>query len=104
MRTYTFIVAGTRAEFEDYIRAKYHDGLARSLGDYIHVDGVHVFRGHQEVHGFFIGTYEKRADIGQIREMIRVINYRTAPSVTSNGIPLPHTNQAPVNNSVNNHL
>lgn len=77
---YIFIVAGTRAEFERYLFEKYCTG--QQAENYVYVDGVHVFRGRSEVHGFFIGTYEKRADIFEIKEIIRIINSRTpAPSI-----------------------
>lgn len=80
----TYIVSGTRAEFEDYMRHKLISGVG---GNYVFVDGPHVFIGKKEVHGFFIGTYQKRADIDHIKDMIACANYKYG-----------------VNKSANNHL
>lgn len=84
-RNITYIVSGTRAEFEHYVLRKYN--LGEQAENYVYVDGPHVFMGQRDVHGFYIGTYEKRADIDRIREMISCANYNYG-----------------VNNSVNNHL
>lgn len=66
----TYIVSGTRAEFEDYLRQKTNGGA------YVFVDGPHVFRGKKNVQGFYIGTYAKRADIDHIKQMIACANYQ----------------------------
>jgi DNA-binding cell septation regulator SpoVG len=79
MRDYCYIVAGTHAEYLDYQYRKFNEdaALVTKPKVYVYVDSVHRLRGMNEVHGFFIGTYEKRADINDIKEMIHIINSKT---------------------------
>ncbi len=106
----TYIVAGTRAEFEDWVRQKM--ALKVNIGAVVYVDGPHVLRGKKNVHGFYVGTYEKRADIYHIKEMIalanmfRVITPLNLPNQPIQGVEYEGAilDELPVNKSVNNHL
>ena len=83
MRKYTYIVAGTYAEYLEYQYRKYNEYNGQPE-NYVYVDFVDRLRGMNEVHGFFIGTYEQRPDIAEIKEMILIINSKTpAPSILS---------------------
>lgn len=75
--TKTYIVAGTRAEFDDWMRSKGHDPRDRN---FVYVDGLHCFRGVSDPHGFYVGSYEKRADINDISAMIKQCQYKPSTS------------------------
>ena len=86
MRKYTYIVAGTHDEYLEYQYTKYNEYNGQGIvpENYVYVDFVDRLRGMNEVHGFFIGTYEQRPDIAEIKEMILIINSKTpAPSILS---------------------
>lgn len=79
-----FIVAGTRQEYEFFIRKK-ADELAKtkyltktgypiSLSHFVYVSGYETLRGHRDIHGWFYGTYRRRQDIKDIVMQIRVSN------------------------------
>ena len=74
----TFIVAGNIDEFSNYLRDKQAEGK-----NYVYVDGPHVFRGRRDVHGFYIGSYKKRADIDEIMEAIKIANFKSTVYVSS---------------------
>ena len=81
-----YIVSGNRVEFKEYCRIKFDENVALGTKpkSYVYVDFVDRLRGMNEVHGFFIGTYEQRPDIAEIKEMILIINSKTpAPSILS---------------------
>lgn len=42
--------------------------------DIIYVSGPEIFRGHRDVHGYFVGTYWQRSDIDEVVQMIRICN------------------------------
>lgn len=68
----TFIVAGNKREFEHYVLRKQQEGTQAE--NYVYVDTVDKIRGMCDVHGFFIGTYEKRPDIDDIVLAIKMCN------------------------------
>ena len=73
-----FIVAGTRQEYEFFIRRK-ADELAKtgypiSLSHFVYVSGYETLRGQRDIHGWFYGTYRQRKDIKDIVMQIRVTN------------------------------
>ena len=74
-----FVVAGNIDQFKAYSnkRAKelWEQGeTSISLSNFVYVRGPEVFRGYQEVHGVFTGTYRNRPDIRDIVREIRLIN------------------------------
>ena len=73
-----FIVAGTRQEYEFFIRKK-ADELAKtgypiSLSHFVYVSSFETMRGHRDVHGWFYGSYLQRKDLKDIVMQIRVTN------------------------------
>ena len=81
-----FVVAGNIDQFKAYSnkRAKelWEQGeTSISLSNFVYVRGPEVFRGFNQVHGVFTGTYRNRPDIRDIVREIRRINQ------------IPHSNQ-----------
>jgi hypothetical protein len=71
-----FVVAGTRQEFNNFIRQKAMElfGAGQthiSLSDFIYVTEDSI-RGHSEPHGWFIGTWRNRSDIKEILFLLRI--------------------------------
>ncbi len=60
----TFVIAGTLDQYNYYIRAKSFDKL------YVYVSSPDTLRGHQDVHGVFIGTWRERSDIVEILDAV----------------------------------
>ena len=72
-----FIVAGTRQEYEFFIRKK-ADELAKtgypiSLSHFVYVSGYETLRGHRDIHGWFYGTYRRRQDI---KDIVKSMSFR----------------------------
>lgn len=66
-----FVIAGNHREFMDYVNNKIQQRWSRgdfdaTTRDYIYVSCAESLRGFRNPHGVFIGSYEKRADIGVI--------------------------------------
>lgn len=68
-----YIVAGNKHEFQAYVLRK---AAENSTDHYVYVDCLLRLRGLDEVNGFYIGTYEQREDIEEIREQIAIIKYK----------------------------
>jgi hypothetical protein len=68
----TYIVAGTRAEFERYVQEKYEywSKMAMLMPEYRYVRSVDDLRGMQNIKGFYVGTWSKRPDINLIKSFI----------------------------------
>lgn len=72
--TYMYIVAGNKFEFDAFVRRK----AQNPTGDtYRYVSSPDVLRGLCDVHGLYIGTYLKRPDIEEIKDMIAISQYKT---------------------------
>jgi hypothetical protein len=77
-----FIVSGNHEQYKSWIRdmkninkiyqADPHRSI--SLSDFVYLAGVEQFRGHNEVHGYFVGSFRDRPDIRDIVREIRRIN------------------------------
>lgn len=69
-----FVIAGNVHECNEYCRIKQSNGLVGS--NYIYVSSVSTIRGHQDIHGVFIGTWRTRSDITEILDalLIRTTN------------------------------
>jgi len=65
-----FIVAGTHAEYKDWLRQNRSRFPANNINDFIWVHGSDVFRGSANPHGFFIGTFRSRPDLYDIVQTI----------------------------------
>ena len=60
----TFVIAGNWNEFTNYTRDKVLDK------HYVYVSCPETLRGHQDIHGVFIGTWRERKDIVEILDAI----------------------------------
>ncbi len=66
-----FVVAGTRAEYNEFTRKKCDELLKEgntsiSLSNFIYVDSEDKLRGFSNPHGYFIGSWRTRSDIERI--------------------------------------
>jgi len=59
-----FVIAGNIQQYNYYIKAKGFDKL------YVYVSSPDTLRGHQDVHGVFIGTWRERKDIVDILDTL----------------------------------
>lgn len=73
-----FIVAGTYAEYKDHIF-----NMGYSPQEYVYVSDPIQLRGLTEIEGFYIGSYESRPDIDQIRANIAYIKAWSGSYVTN---------------------
>jgi len=73
-----FVIAGSHQQHKDYVKKsiqKHIDaGKTISLSNFVYVSGPEVFRGWNEVHGVFVGSFRERSDIRDIVREIRRIN------------------------------
>lgn len=80
MNDLIFIVSGTYEQYKQWVRKNidrfYAKNTSISLFNFVYVSGPEIFRGHSEVHGYYVGSYKNRPDIEQIREMIKLMNGR----------------------------
>lgn len=67
VRKKKFIVSGTYAEYSAWIQKKGFD-----KHEYIYVGGEHTLIGHENIEGFYIGTYYNREDLEAIRQRINL--------------------------------
>lgn len=79
-----YVVAGNIAEYKHHIYKKGYDPQ-----EYIYVSSPMVLRGRSEVEGFYIGSYEQREDIQEIREIIAYIKAKSVLHVAHANQPLP---------------
>ncbi|CAB5220914.1 hypothetical protein UFOVP240_54 [uncultured Caudovirales phage] len=61
----TFVIAGNWNEFTYYTRDKILNGTS-----YVYVSSPDTLRGHQDIHGMFIGTWRERKDIADILDTL----------------------------------
>lgn len=96
----TYIVAGTYDEFRTYVQEKYEywTKQAMLMPDYKYVAGVDGLRGLSNIKGFYIGTYNQRKDIDEIRQQILIIKGKSQSKylIHVNGI-LQHQNDYDLN-------
>lgn len=67
-----YVVAGNHNEFVNYVNKKQLENGVH----YIYVNGPDQLRGLNEISGVFIGTFEERSDIEEIRLQITLIKGR----------------------------
>lgn len=84
-----FVVAGSWAQYMNHIADMKYDPK-----EYVYVSDPIQLRGRSEIEGFYIGSYEQRPDIDQIREIIAQIKARNKiyKASASQGLPPPHPN------------
>ena len=66
-----FIVSGNYDEYLEYVYKK-NLNISNILTEYIYVNSKKDFGGVLDIEGFYIGTYYKRHDIGEIKDMIKM--------------------------------
>jgi len=66
----TYIVAGNRAEFDNYVHKKLADNYGK---EYIYVRDRYTLMGLSNIKGYYIGTAFMRKDIDQIKQAIAFI-------------------------------
>ena len=78
-----YVVAGNMDEFRQFVNRKKaeHDKANEIMPRYIFVHSTDTLRGLSKVHGWFTGTYQRRSDIEQIKECIKIINAIRWPSL-----------------------
>ena len=75
-----FIIAGTYDQYRNWVKKNidriYQSDTSKSisLSSFVYVSEPDTFRGHREVHGYFVGTFRNRPDIRDIVMQIRRIN------------------------------
>lgn len=81
----TFVIAGNWNEFNYYGRDKVLDK------HYVYVSSPDTLRGHQDVHGVFIGTWRERSDIVEILDAVitRTTNTDVIKDLYKQVIPSP---------------
>jgi len=65
-----WVVCGTYAEYEQYIRTK----SPKAFNRYQYLSSIDNLRGLTEVHGVFYGSWRERMDIEHIIALINIIN------------------------------
>ena len=77
-----YIVAGNWNEFTNYTRNRVGDDTM-----YIYFSGINIIRGLSDISGVFIGTFQSRPDIEEIKSQIQIIKSRkqgfTAQTIAS---------------------
>ena len=73
-----FVVAGNYEQYRNHIRKMRYDHK-----EYVYVSDVRQLRGREKIEGFYIGTWQDRPDIDEIKMTIAVIKERS--KVTSHG-------------------
>ena len=71
-----YIVSGTYDEFLDYRNRKILECTEPSVPEYVYVSDVTRIYGLDEIEGYYIGSYEQRKDINDIRWRITKIKSR----------------------------
>ena len=75
-----FIVAGNYEQYKQWVKNNidryYSNNTSISLSNFVFVSGPEIFRGYNEVHGVYTGSYKNRPDINEIVQMIGMINHR----------------------------
>lgn len=83
-----FVIAGHVSEYTYWVKNNidkyYAKNSSISLSHFVYVSGPEVFRGFNEVHGVFVGSFRNRQDIRDIVREIRLIN-----GIPSNQMVIP---------------
>jgi len=68
-----FIITGTHSEFEFFVKSKLKAfPVLYERKDFIYVPGPGTFFGHEEVTGWFYGSWRERKDILQILDILSI--------------------------------
>jgi hypothetical protein len=90
-----FVVAGTYAEYIQHIHK-----MGYNKNEYVYVSDPIQLRGLTEIEGFFIGSYESRPGIEEIKQTISYIKSRSKiyKATASQTLP-PHMPTTPFNSN-----
>jgi len=69
----TYIVAGNRAEFDNYVHKKLAEDVDNYGKEYIYVRDRYTLMGLSNITGYYIGTAFMRKDIDQIKQAIAYV-------------------------------
>ena len=69
----TYIVAGNRAEFDNYVHKKLAEDVDNYGKEYIYVRDRYTLMGLSNIKGYYIGTAFMRKDIDQIKQAIAYV-------------------------------
>lgn len=73
-----FVVAGKYDQYRQYrkdrIAQKRPEDKELNSDNFVYVYGADTFRGYREVHGVYIGTWQSREDIEDIKLAIALAN------------------------------
>ena len=72
----TYIVAGNRAEFDNYVHKKLAEDADNYGKEYIYVRDRYTLMGLSNIKGYYIGTAFMRKDIDQIKQAIAYVKER----------------------------
>lgn len=76
-----FVIAGNKAQFEDYIRRKIEEMKANGYVDsryyayIVYVSSANVLAGVSNPHGVFIGSWRERKDIHEILDRLMICSH-----------------------------
>ena len=68
-----YIVAGNRAEFDNYVHKKLAEDVDNYGKEYIYVRDRYTLMGLSNIKGYYIGTAFMRKDIDQIKQAIAYV-------------------------------
>ncbi len=78
-----FVVAGNHQQYKDFVRRKceelYLIGKEVSLSNFVFAT-CDSLKGHSNPHGWFIGTWKDRADIGYLMVQLIITTREDSPS------------------------
>ena len=72
----TYIVAGNRAEFDNYVNRKHAEDVDNYNKEYVYVRDRYTLMGVSDIKGYYIGTAFMRKDIDQIKQAIAYVKER----------------------------
>lgn len=90
-----YVVAGTWEQYRNHMAEKRYDPK-----EYVYVSSPDQLLGLAEIDGFYIGTYEQRPDIKEIKQIISMIKasskiYKSDASQSLPPLPPTHVYPAP---------
>lgn len=75
-----FVIAGNKAQFEDYMRRRIEEMKANGYVDFryasiVYVSSANVLAGVSNPHGVFIGSWRERKDIHEILDRLMICSH-----------------------------
>lgn len=84
-----FVIAGNKAQFEDYMRRKIEEMVATGYADFrythiVYVSSANVLAGVSNPHGVFIGSWREREDIHEILDRLMICSHMRTNAAIQN--------------------